>query len=531
MPSDNSIPFDLPGFEIDQVDDYSELLVVQAHSIRTEGACPDCAQLSRRVHSYYTRSPRDLPSSGRKVRLVLGVRRFRCQNTRCERKTFAERIPHIVPVHGQRTQRLTTTLHNVAFELSAEAGARVSQHLNMAVSGDTLLRLLRNTKTNALPTPRVLGVDDWAAKKGHIYGTILVDLEQHQAVDLLPDREAETLAAWLKAHPGVEIICRDRASDYAIGASLGAPNAVQIADRWHLLKNLGEALQRMLYRHTQTLRAAAKQIHQEINPPAAETEREVPPRVEQPAPPHRQQVFEEVKQLAAQGDSQRAIARQLHIHRATVARYIHADELPRRRPPQTISSVAPYLAYLRQRLVAAPCTIHQLWEELQTQGYTGSYSSVRRTVRRFRPWDGRQRQTMDGPTPRPLSSRQAMWLLVRETDQLTPEQVRYRAVLCDLSPTIATAYPLAQRFVTMVKLRQADELDIWLDDAQNSPIPALRNFAVTLKRDYDAVKAALTFEWSSGQVEGQVNRLKVIKRIMYGRAKFDLLRLRVLHPP
>jgi len=138
MPSNNSVPFDLPGFAIDQVDDYPNLLVVQAHSIGGDGICPDCAQRSSRVHSYYTRSPRDLPSSGRKVRLVLGVRRFRCPNSGCERKTFAERIPHIVPVHGQRTQRLTATLHNIAFELSAEAGARVTRHLNMVVSGDTL---------------------------------------------------------------------------------------------------------------------------------------------------------------------------------------------------------------------------------------------------------------------------------------------------------------------------------------------------------------------------------------------------------
>jgi transposase len=530
-----SIPFELPGFAINHIDEHENLLIIRAHSTAMSGICPTCERSSRQIHSHYIRSPRELPNSGRQVRLVLTVPRFRCPNGACPRQTFAERLPQVVPVYGQRTNRLTTTLQTVAFEMSAEAGRRVTQFLKMAVSGDTLLRLLRGIAVGPFPTPRVLGIDDWAMKKGHRYGTILVDLEARQVVDLLPDREADTLTAWLQAHPGIEIICRDRASDYAQAASAGAPQAIQIADRWHLLKNLGEALQRMLNGQTKGLRLAAKQTEETSEPAMmtlpAETLSPVEP-LETPRPSasaaRRQLLFDEAKHLAARDYSKRAIARQLHINRATVDHYLRVDRLPHRQ----VSKAAPYQAYVLKRIADDGCSIRQVWQELQSQGFSGSYASVKRLVQRFHPGDRRRlRRTPDEATPRPLSPRQAMGLLVQAPEQLTPDHARHREILCDLSPEIAAAYNLAQRFVAMFKHHRVEELDGWLHDAQHAPVPALRHFALNLHRDYAAVRASLTFDWSSGQVEGQVNRLKVIKRIMYGRAKFDLLRLRVLQPP
>ena len=249
MSSSNYIPFALPGFNIEQVETHDDLLIIRANSIARTARCPCCGQTSAQVHCHYTRSPRDLPCNGRRVRLVLDVRRFRCSNEHCERQTFAERIPHLVPVHSQRTSQLTRVLRAITFEVNAEAGARITRHMNMPVSADTLLRIIRRTVMEPAPTPRVLGVDDWAFKKGNRYGTILVDLEHRDPVDLLPDRTAETLAAWLEAHPGIEVVSRNRSNEYVAAINAGAPLAVQVADRWHLLRNLSDALLRLLEKH------------------------------------------------------------------------------------------------------------------------------------------------------------------------------------------------------------------------------------------------------------------------------------------
>lgn len=427
---------------------------------------------------------------------------------------------------------LTETLRRVGFALGGEGGARIARVFRIFTSPDTVLRIIRGTHLEPASTPRVLGMDDWALRKGHNYGTILVDQERHQPVDLLPDREAETVAVWLEAHQGVEIITRDRGETYLEGATKGAPNAIQIADRWHLTHNLGEAVQKMFERHPAELRAAAQKMYELTHPSessAVETPTDSPTCAAPPSQTRRQYLFNEVKALAAQGYSKRAIALQLHMHRATVDRYIHVDELPQRRPPQTVSSVTPYLPYIEQRWEEGCRTIQQLWQEIQAQGYTGSYSSVRRALRRFQSGDARRNPKSSPPPPRPLSPRQAKGLLVRTPEELTNDQNVYRQVLCDCCEDALAVYSLAQRFMTMIKMRQADALDAWLEDAESCTVPQLRNFVVRLRQDYAAIKVALTYDWSNEQTEGQVNRLKTIKRQMYGRAKFDLLRQRVLY--
>ena len=223
-------------------------------------ACPICGESSSRIHSRYVRTLADLPWQGRPVRLQVEVRRFFCDTPACPRRIFAERLPGVANVYARKTARLAQAFRWIGFACGGEEGSRLAGHLGMSTIADVLLRLIRYAPSPSLSTPRVLGVDDWAWHKGQRYGTILCALERHRTVDLLVDRAAETLESWLRAHPGIEVIGRDRGTCYAQGASAGAPKTRQVADRWHLMHNLQEALVRMLDRHHRDLSEAARDV-------------------------------------------------------------------------------------------------------------------------------------------------------------------------------------------------------------------------------------------------------------------------------
>ncbi|MBC8160750.1 MAG: ISL3 family transposase, partial [Roseiflexaceae bacterium] len=244
----------------------SQTLIISAHASATRATCPRCGQAASSVHSSYTRSPRDLPVSEYAVRLVLQIRRFRCSNQACPAVTFAERLGDYLRPYAQRTTRLRDTLQQLGLALGGAPGERASKRLHMSSSRHTLLRLVRLVPASPVAAPRVLGVDDFALRKGQTYGTILLDLEQRCPIDLLPERSAAVLEIWLKQHPGAEIIARDRGPEYIRGATAGAPDAIQVADRFHLLCNLREALERMLERAHTNLRSrlATTQLVQNV---------------------------------------------------------------------------------------------------------------------------------------------------------------------------------------------------------------------------------------------------------------------------
>jgi len=243
-----NIGLQLGVLKIDSLTFTDERLEIQTHVAKQSVNCPHCGQGSRSVHSHYYRHLRDLPVSERWVSLVVRIRRFRCRNEHCSHQTFAESLEEVAPAFARRTNRLTTILRQVGLLVGAAMGDRVATLLKIGNSPATMLRIIRQTQLPPVNTPRVLGVDDWAMRRGKVYGTILVDLEQQRPIELLTDRSAETLAEWLRCHPGVHIISRDRSTEYIRGASEGAPNAKQVADRWHIFKNLREALERLLNR-------------------------------------------------------------------------------------------------------------------------------------------------------------------------------------------------------------------------------------------------------------------------------------------
>ncbi len=312
------------------------------------------------------------------MQLRLHTRRFRCLHPTCPQRIFCERLPGVIAPYGWRTLRLDEALRLMGFALGGEAGARLACRLGMRVSPDTLLRGVRRPSYPAHPTPRVLGVDDWALRKGHHYGTLLVDLERRRPIELLADREAVTLAGWLKTHPGVEIISRDRAPKYAEAAREGAPHAIQVADRWHLLQNMGETMQRFMTGKQGLVRQAAAQVtarqqweHTLTHGPVAMLSSRSVKEV-QGNRAKRYALYWDVMRLRQQGVSQNGIARTLGINHATVRRFIRAGTFPERAQYRRGSQLDPYISYLHQRWAEGATNPQQLWQELVTQGYQGT---------------------------------------------------------------------------------------------------------------------------------------------------------------
>jgi transposase len=503
---------------------------IQMHlrACRASAVCPECETISFRVHSRYARELGDLPWEGIPVRIYLQTRKFFCGGKDCRRRIFTERLPNTVLRYARRTRRSSEALDWITLALGGAAGSRLAHRMGLLAHGSTLLRQLRRRSRAAAISraPRVLGIDDWAWRKGHRYGTILCDLESHRVVDLLPDRESETVAAWLRTHPGAEVVSRDRASAYAEAVRKAAPQAVQVADRWHLLRNLSEALTSALQPHHRILTQSADAIRVlEVPSPA------VPPAV--PKEPRaalmqaknrerRHSRYEQVVDLVRRGMNQLQIARQLGLDRRTVRRWMRSDGFPERKPGCRISSVEAHAKYLEQRLQNGCHNATQLWRELRERGFDGQQSIVRNWIRQRRgPRYQPGAYAITAPAMR-TSPRHTAWLILTE-----PASARsYLEELYRRSPEIAATAQAAHEFFRIVRSRDSTAWPSWLHSAKGT---ALASFAAHLIRDQAAVLAALQTPWSNGQVEGQVHRLKLVKRQMYGRASFDLLRLRVLN--
>jgi transposase len=497
--------------------------------------CPTCRRPSGRIHSRYERRLHDLPWQGRPVILRLRARRFHCPNPACSRRTFTERVGHVAGVAARRTGRLADLQRQVALATGGETGSRLASRLAMPASPDTLLRLVSRTEPAPRPTPRVLGVDDWALRRGHRYGTVLVDLERHAVVDLLPDRQAGTLAAWLRRHPGVEVVARDRAGAYADGARAGAPQARQVADRWHILRNLGDALRSVVERQHGAIRRIARQVADEMaaRPHGRTIEGlrpTAPERRQQAAFARRQARYEQAERLLADGLSLPDAATCLGVDPRTLRRWRAIGHAPLwdRRPGGSI--LDPFRRHLERRWAEGCGNARQLWRELVGLGFAGRPSIVR-------VWTGRRRKADaaagvpspgQGPRPRrwkPPSLHRLTRLLTAEPGEASePDRLLCDRLLAQ-TPDLRAAASAARRLAGLLRKADTGELVTVLEEMAATP---LARFAEGLKRDAAAIQNALELPWTTSPAEGQVNRIKTLKRAMYGRAGFDLLRRRVL---
>jgi transposase len=484
----------------------------------------------------------DLPWQGTPVFIELHSRRFHCKNPACRRSIFTERIPNFAASYARRTNRLNDSLSSIGFADGGRLGARLSELLSMSTSKDTIIRTIRKFPLSVVTTARVLGIDDFALRKGQRYGTILVDHEKHEVIDLLPDRTAETVTKWLKDHPGSDIINRDRAQAYAEAATQGAPNAQQVADRFHLLDNLGDHLEQFMEGKYKYVRQAAEEIasiqqgeilleqeKKKAEQPITETitQRNIIVRRER-----RSARFNEVIKLHQQGVSGRMIAKKFGMNKTTVYHYLRLETLPAITHPRSkYTQLTPFHSYIKERWDSGCKNVAQIYRELRAKGYQGGTTALKEYVRDWRtilPVEF-QRGNIDLiKSTAPPSARRIAWFLRREFAELDAEDQTFLIKLCDICPEITLARSLAQDFISMVKGLNGKELDNWLNKVKESGISELGSFAKGIIRDKAEVLAGLTLPYSNGQTEGQVNRLKYIKRQMYGRAKFDLLKKRVL---
>jgi transposase len=584
------------GFQITSIERQETSLLIRVLSTLPTGICPLCGQVSDAIHSRYQRRLKDLPCAGTPVALILSVRKFFCHNQHCSRKIFAERLPALALPSAQMTIRFSEALAVIGLCTSGSLGTRLGSRLGITTSWMTILRRIMQLPEVESSPVTALGVDDFSFKRGRRFGTILVNLSTHQVIDLLAERSADSAAAWLRTHPEIEYVSRDRGQDYAQAASEGAPQAVQIADRFHLMKNFVEAIEAEVAR-------CYKQLHHAQSPLPSpdmltpDQWKDVPDGDGQQKCAEKkigkQEQFEQVKALLSQGVSALEVAGRLAIPVRRVYHWKAREDYPagvvertqrtdkqerceymyqlqllglsyreiakrlaisertvrrwqKRRTDGTISQPRrkrqsifdPYAPYVLSRWQQGEHSLDLIWSEIRQQGFKGSKRTLYRFVQSLR--EGAQELRMVGnnavgiplpaesPTNR-IAVQKAIWLLVRPYEKLKADERKDLQDLCEVSSDLSTLHTLAQSFGQIVRKREGDRLNDWMSLVKESSFRHIKRFVVGLRRDKEEVLAGLTQVYSNGQVEGFVNKLKLIKRQGYGRASFPLLRQRMLH--
>ena len=481
---------------VEQIMREDHRFIVSVKSTATTSCCPLCASVSQDVHSHYLRTLTDLPLSGSVVVLKLRVRRFFCRNPLCLRRIFTQRLPDLAQPWAQMTNRLGEALRRLSFATSAEAAARLAPRLGMTGSASTLLRCQRATRVSEPEPFKKIGLDDFAFRRGRSYGTLLVNLETHRLIDVLPDRTVATVAAWLAAYPDIEVMSRDRATDSAAAATVGAPQALQVCDRWHLLGNLSEYVTTLLARMRAQMRKASQALapprlddplqdqslaEQEALQQARQTRREERHTrktvLEQAKEAHQAQRLDQdqqVLELWEQGYSAYEIAPRVGLSERTVRRLRAqgAATRPRRRRPSPVDHSA---SYLRRRWQEGCQNGQRLYEELQAKGSTGSCRALYRYLTRWR--SPRTLKPPSGPSKRRWRSRkkaappagpfdecnakQAVWLYLRSPEAVSPAEQEQLTFLRQIPPTLEITYQLVQGFAVMLRRRQAERLETW----------------------------------------------------------------------
>ena len=505
------------GLVFDGVSDSMDSLILAVRSEAAEARCPLCATASSRIHSRYVRHVADLPSAGRKVRLRLLTRRFTCEVPHCRRRIFAERFGEdVVPLRRRRTARLEHIVHHLGLALGGRPAASFAKRLMLPVSNDTLLRVVRRRTVMPTDPLLVVGIDDWAFRRNHRYGTIVCDLERRRIVALLPDRETATVQAWLSKHPGINIVSRDRGGGYGEAAAKALPNAIQVADRWHLMENASAAFLDAVRRSMSKIRTAigATTIDPKLLTCAEKLRYQGYLR--------RQDSHAAIAALVSDGVPLKEIVRRTGHSRNLVRQISRGGGADMFRTRQ--GTLDGHLPFLDAQWSGGCRNGAELWRRLRGQGFKGSLRVVAEWATRRRRAETISRQQLQKvPAARTIAQ-----LMTTKRDHLTKAETVTVAAIEQSVPMLADAHALVGRFHAMIRKRAEIELEPWIDESKRSLIGS---FANGIANDKGAVHAAITQPWSNGQVEAQITKLKLVKRQMYGRAKLDLLQARLIGAP
>lgn len=494
----------LAALAIENVEDAGDVIVVHASTKSNAVECPACGTPTRRVHAFHERAPADVPVDGRRVLIRVRMRRMRCPVPHCERQTFREQVPGLLERYERRTVRLREQIRAVVRELAGRASARLLPALGIAAGRDTALRTLLGIALPKRAVPTVLGIDDFALRRSRNYATVLIDADTGARIDVIPGRGAQTVADWLRAHPGVQTVCRDGSTAYAQAVRDALPGVIQVADRWHLWHGLAEAVAKEIAAHSACW-ASATRLQ---DGPRARTTAER---------------WAQVHALLGKGVGLIECSRRLNLSLNTVKRYARASapERLQRVPQYRPTLVDPYREHLRTRRVEDPgAPVTQLLREIRELGYQGSANLLTRYLSQGRAEDDRAH----------LSPRRAARLLLSRPDTLTAgqqERLDQVAVAC---PEITALHTLVGAFAALLKPAEANaaKLQEWTSAARATDLPHVHSFVRGIEQDHEAVVAAFTTAHHNGRTEGVNTRTKMLKRQMYGRAGFTLLRHRIL---
>lgn len=518
----------LRGFRLLSSQKENTYLLLTCERVTQTAACPVCGTSAHRVHSRYERTIKDLSVQTKQIILRLHVRKFYCDQPSCPRRIFAERLPHVTSSHGRYTFGLRSFLGQLGREHGGAAGARSAKLLGIQVTARAILRFLHALALPAVITPHAIGLDEWAWKRRERYGAIVVDLERNQPIALLPDRSQKTVAQWLKYYPSITIVARDRSKEFAAAITEALPKALHVADRWHLAKNLTEYLDKVVSRRWKQLTEGVDKA--ELPPEPVSVSSRVP-RPRQSAGEAR---YQQVLALRKAGVPTGTIAKRLGVGQRTIRRWLaqahgaYAGSRKPRRSPLDWST-----QYLRHRWEVGEHNGTLLWEELKAQGYTGSSRSV---YRRLALWRVRPQKRATPASPESVSRPrfedatpgQVIGWIVARPETLSPKAQEQLERITQMDDVLAQARKLTHGFLHLIRHHSAEGLETWLKDVRTSGIREFLTFARSVERDKPAILAGRTLSYSTGPVEGHINRLKLIKRQAYGRASLSYLQHRFL---